>query len=70
MMSRMPNQKPGMDTPSSEAAVATRSRFVFLRTAASTPKGTAVARANTMAAKVSSMVAGRRLRITSLIGWR
>ena len=70
MISRMPNQKPGSDTPSSEPTVAVRSSQPPLFTAASAPSGIAISRDSSSAARVSSMVAGRRSAMTSLTGRR
>jgi len=69
-ISRMPNQKPGSDTPNSETADSARSSQESRFTAAATPSGTATATATSSATSVSSMVAGRRSAMTSKTGRR
>ena len=62
-MKRMPTQKLGRDTPSSEKSMTARSVNVFCLTAAITPEGMAMAMAMAMARKARAMVWGSRSRM-------
>ena len=64
------NQKLGIAWPMTASVSATRSKMLLGFTAASTPSGIASTSANVMAQAPSSIVVGRRWKITSATGWR
>lgn len=68
-ISRMPDQKMGIDTPTSAMSMLTLSAALFFFTAASTPKATPTIDATMMAQIASSAVAGKRAAISAVTGW-
>ena len=65
----MPDQKMGIDTPTSAMSMLTLSAALFFFTAASTPKATPTIYATMMAQMASSAVAGKRAAISAVTGW-
>ena len=59
-MSRMPDQKTGIDTPMSASTIEALSASLFFFTAASTPSAIPQMEATIMAHNASSAVAGKR----------
>ena len=68
-MSRMPDQKMGMDTPTRATTMLTLSASLFFLTAAKTPRATPRSDATMMAQMASSAVAGKRAAISAVTGW-
>ena len=66
----MPNQKAGIETPSSAPPMATLSVMEPRLTAEMMPSGMEMSRTRMMAARRATMVAGRRDRISWLTGDR
>ena len=64
----MPDQKMGIDTPTSATTILTLSASLFRRTAASTPRATPRSDATMMAQTASSAVAGKRAAISCVTG--
>ena len=67
-ISRMPDQKMGMDTPTRATTMLTLSAALFFFTAANTPKATPTRAATMMAQMASSAVAGKRAAISWVTG--
>ena len=68
MMSMMPSQKMGMETPTRESSMPPLSKMEFLWTADMTPTTIPSTEARMMATMASSTVAGNRDMISSTTG--
>jgi hypothetical protein len=68
MMSRMPSQKIGIETPTSASKVPAASKMEFFFTAATTPSSIPITEAKMIAAIASSIVAGKRAPISLATG--
>ena len=68
MMNRMPSQKIGIETPTRANSVLAASKTEFFFTAAKTPSRIPMMDAKMIAARASSIVAGKRAPISAATG--